>query len=266
MHCVITLPPGDDDFSNRIKAMKIRFVQALPPKEGRSSIRMAKGERGIWQRRFCEHAIRDEGDYARHMDYVHFNPVKHGYVSVVGQWPHSTFHRSVKAGAYPRDWGGEGPWMLLPASVDDNVVTCHSAEHPCGASALRGLDHFASGCPAGARPWPRASSCVRAAAVGGRRRICRPRSRCRGVSPRHPLRRWSRTSGVYSLPAVCGLCGTCCGLRVSCSTHHIHRRLLVRAGRYGIARYSRFLYQRRPRGGIFLAMVGREILCSDPSN
>ena len=82
IHCVITLPSGDDDFSNRIKAMKIRFVKALPPTEGRSSIRMAKGERGIWQRRFWEHAIRDEGDYARHMDYVHFSPLKHGYVSI----------------------------------------------------------------------------------------------------------------------------------------------------------------------------------------
>ena len=68
MHCVITLPLGDDDFANRIKVVKIRFVQALPPTEGRSSIRMAKGERVIWQRRFWEHAIRDEGDYARHMD------------------------------------------------------------------------------------------------------------------------------------------------------------------------------------------------------
>lgn len=104
----MTLPPGDDDFSNRIKAIKIRFVQALAPTEGRSSVRRAKGERGIWQRRFWEHAIRDEDDYARHMDYVHFNPVKHGYVSVVAQWPHSTFHRWVKVGTYPRDWGGEG--------------------------------------------------------------------------------------------------------------------------------------------------------------
>ena len=69
---------------------------------------MAKGERGIWQRRFWEHAIRDEGDYARHMDYVHFSPVKHGYVSLDAHWPHSTFHRWVKAGAYPRDWGCEG--------------------------------------------------------------------------------------------------------------------------------------------------------------
>ena len=108
MHCVMTLPPGDDDFSNRIKAIKIRFVQALAPTEGRSSVRRAKGERGIWQRRFWEHAIRDEDDYARYMDYVYFNSVKHGYVSVVAQWPHSTFHRWVKVGAYPRDWGGEG--------------------------------------------------------------------------------------------------------------------------------------------------------------
>ena len=65
-------------------------------------------QRGIWQRRFWEHAIRDEDDYARYMDYVYFNSVKHGYVSVVAQWPHSTFHRWVKVGAYPRDWGGEG--------------------------------------------------------------------------------------------------------------------------------------------------------------
>ena len=106
MYCVITLPPSDDGFANRIEAMKIRFVQALAPTEGRSSIRMAKVERGIGQRRFWEHAIRDDGDYARHMDYVHFNPVKHGYVSVVAHWPHSTFHRWVKADAYPRDWGG----------------------------------------------------------------------------------------------------------------------------------------------------------------
>ena len=64
---------------------------------------------------------------------MHFNPVKHGYVSVVARWPHSTFHRWVKAGAYPRDWGGEGPLeMLLPANVADNAVTCHSADTPAG--------------------------------------------------------------------------------------------------------------------------------------
>jgi putative transposase len=77
IHCVITLPLGDDDFSNRIKAIKIRFVQAVKPDEWRLPVRVAKGERGIWQRRFWEHVIRDDGDYARHMDYIHFNPVQH---------------------------------------------------------------------------------------------------------------------------------------------------------------------------------------------
>jgi putative transposase len=106
IHCVITLPPGDDDFSNRIKAIKIRFVRALEPDEWRSPVRVAKGERGIWQRRFWEHAIRDDDDYARHLDYVHFNPVKHGHATSVAQWPYSTFHHCVRTGIYPMDWGG----------------------------------------------------------------------------------------------------------------------------------------------------------------
>lgn len=69
LHCVWTLPAGDDDFPNRWKAIKIRFVQALPRSEWRSKVRAAKGERGIWQRRFWEHGIRNEIDYARHVDY-----------------------------------------------------------------------------------------------------------------------------------------------------------------------------------------------------
>jgi putative transposase len=105
-HCVTTLPQSDEDFPSRIKAIKIRFVRAVEPDEWRSSVRAAKGERGIWQRRFWEHVIRDDDDYARHMDYVHFNPVKHGHVTSVAQWQYSTFHQWVKAGVYPADWGG----------------------------------------------------------------------------------------------------------------------------------------------------------------
>jgi putative transposase len=105
MHCVITLPEGDDDFSNRIKAIKIRFVRAIPATERRSRTRVARGERGIWQRRFWEHAIRSDADYARHIDYVHFNPVKHGHVTFVRDWPYSTFHRHMRADLYPPDWG-----------------------------------------------------------------------------------------------------------------------------------------------------------------
>jgi putative transposase len=104
LHCVWTLPPGDNDFSNRWKGIKIRFVQSLPPTEQRSHIRIAKGERGIWQRRFWEHAIRDEEDYGRHVDYVHWNPVKHGLVNCVADWPYSTFHRYVRTGVLPVEW------------------------------------------------------------------------------------------------------------------------------------------------------------------
>jgi len=62
-------------------------------------------ERGIWQRRFWEHTISDQRDYAVHMDYLHYNPVKHGYVSAVVDWPHSTFSTLVQRGVYPKDWG-----------------------------------------------------------------------------------------------------------------------------------------------------------------
>ncbi|WP_337287740.1 transposase [Candidatus Methylomirabilis sp.] len=108
MHCVWTLPPGDSDFSNRWKAIKIRFVQALPRTERRSTVRVAKGERGIWQRRFWEHLIRNEADYARHVDYVHWNPMKHGLVQRLMDWPYSSFHRYVRLGVLPADWGGVG--------------------------------------------------------------------------------------------------------------------------------------------------------------
>lgn len=69
---------------------------------------MNQGERGIWQRRFWEHAIRDEEDYARHVDYIHYNPVKHGYVSRVTDWSYSSFHDYVARGVLPEDWGGGG--------------------------------------------------------------------------------------------------------------------------------------------------------------
>ena len=114
MHCVISLPQGDSDFSNRIKSIKIRFVHAIPALETRSHVRSKKGERGIWQRRFWEHTIRDETDFAAHVDYVHINPLKHGLVNRVVDWPYSTFHRMVEQGAYPADWAGSADAEKLP--------------------------------------------------------------------------------------------------------------------------------------------------------
>jgi len=69
-------------------------------------VRIARHERGIWQRRYWEHLIRDERDFRAHVDYVHINPVKHGLVNTVREWPYSTFHRDVKRGIYPVDWAG----------------------------------------------------------------------------------------------------------------------------------------------------------------
>jgi putative transposase len=107
LHCVWTLPQGDDDFTNRWRLIKQGFSKALPITERRSAVRMARGERGIWQRRFWEHAIRNETDYAAHIDYCHINPFKHGYVQRVADWPYSTFHRDVERGIYPLDWAGD---------------------------------------------------------------------------------------------------------------------------------------------------------------
>ncbi len=107
MHCVWTLPPGDVDYSGRWKAIKIAFAKSLPKTEGLSAVRARKGERGIWQRRFWEHTIRDDADYAAHVDYVHINPLKHGLVQQVVDWPYSSFHRFMSAGIYPLDWAGD---------------------------------------------------------------------------------------------------------------------------------------------------------------
>ena len=104
MHCVWTLPPGDADYSGRWRTVKKAFSKAIEPGERRSAARRARGERGIWQRRFWEHTIRDDKDYATHMDYVHFNPVRHGLVPAPAGWPYSSFHRAVAAGLYPADW------------------------------------------------------------------------------------------------------------------------------------------------------------------
>jgi len=86
--------------------IKMRFSANLPKVENRSVSRQKRGERGIWQRRFWEHLIRDDGDYRIHMDYIHINPVKHGLVKNVHDWPYSTFHKYVFLGVYPHDWAG----------------------------------------------------------------------------------------------------------------------------------------------------------------
>jgi putative transposase len=107
LHAIWTLPDGDADFAVRWGLIKAVFSRGLPRGERISPSRAAKNERGIWQRRYWEHTLRNECDFARHMDYIHFNPVKHGFVTRVRDWPYSSFHRMVKLGIYPMDWGGD---------------------------------------------------------------------------------------------------------------------------------------------------------------
>ncbi|GAB4263636.1 MAG: transposase [Methylomicrobium sp.] len=107
LHCIWTLPAGDDDFSMRWRQIKSAFSRRLPNGEWRSESRQSKGERGIWHRRFWEHVIRDDEDFARHVDYIHYNPVKHGWVSRVSDWPYSTFGRYVERGVYAASWGDD---------------------------------------------------------------------------------------------------------------------------------------------------------------
>jgi len=109
LHCLWKLPDGDRDFSlrwSRIKAgFTSRYLRAGGAEYGQSPSRNIKREHGIWQRRFWEHQVRDEEDLQRHVDYIHYNPVKHGLAERVEDWPWSTYHKYVKAGRYrPGHW------------------------------------------------------------------------------------------------------------------------------------------------------------------
>jgi len=105
LHAIWTLPSGDADYSARWRSIKGYFSHELA-KSLESHQRNAKGEYDFWQRRFWEHTIRDPNDFSRHVDYLHFNPVKHGLVKTVRDWPYSSFHRFVVKNVYPADWGG----------------------------------------------------------------------------------------------------------------------------------------------------------------
>ncbi|CUU21792.1 putative transposase [Bradyrhizobium sp. JR7.2] len=106
LHAIWSLPKNDSDFSSRWNLIKGGFSRGLEAQE-RSASKSLKREKGIWQRRYWEHAIRDDADLERHVDYIHFNPVKHGLVTRVRDWSLSSFHRYVDQGTLPVDWGGD---------------------------------------------------------------------------------------------------------------------------------------------------------------
>jgi putative transposase len=106
LHSLWRLPDGDADFSLRWRLIKHHVATGIPAPTN------PRGEKLVWQRRFWEHAIRDEDDWRRHVDYVHYNPVKHGYVSRPEDWPWSSFARAQRRGWYPSGWGHSAPTNL----------------------------------------------------------------------------------------------------------------------------------------------------------
>jgi len=107
LHAIWALPQDDANFPLRWNLIKGGFSRGLPTVVRPTASKLAKREKEIWQRRYWEHAIRDDADLERHVDYVHFNPVKHGYINRVCDWPYSSFSRYVERGVLPSDWGGE---------------------------------------------------------------------------------------------------------------------------------------------------------------
>jgi putative transposase len=107
IHALWQLPDGDVDYASRWSLFKSGFSRGFPANQARSLSKIAKREKGIWQRRYWEHAIRDEHDLERHVDYIHYNPVKHRLVTRVADWPFSSFHRYVAQGILAADWAGD---------------------------------------------------------------------------------------------------------------------------------------------------------------
>ncbi|MCF6210057.1 MAG: transposase [Gammaproteobacteria bacterium] len=105
LHMLWTLPDGDHDFATRLMLIKAGFSRSMDKGEPQGASRLSKGERGIWQRRYWEHLIRDERDFENHVNYIHYNPVKHGHVERAVDWKFSSIHCYIKTGILSEDWG-----------------------------------------------------------------------------------------------------------------------------------------------------------------
>jgi len=116
LHAIWALPAGDADYSGRWRAIKAGFTRDLVA-GGMPLVRKDKGEYDLWQRRFWEHTVRDEADLAAHVEYIHFNPVKHGLVERVKDWPWSSFHQYVRRGWLAEDWGGISIAPVTPSRL-----------------------------------------------------------------------------------------------------------------------------------------------------
>lgn len=123
LHCLWRLAEGDTDNAGRWSRVKAGFSRRLPPYEWRNRSRIAKRERGIWQRRFWARLILDEKDLHSHVDYIHFNPVKHGHSVRAVEWPHSSIHAYIARGWLPADWAGGAS---VESAVSGGLVCGHA--------------------------------------------------------------------------------------------------------------------------------------------
>jgi len=125
LHCIWTLPDGDADFPLRWNLIKRYVTRAcgsrLHRAEWMNASKQRHRESTLWQRRYWEHQIRDDEDYATHMDYVHYNPVKHALCRYPTEWPYTSFHRLIRAGVYPRQWGEDEP-IVFPSGLERGDV------------------------------------------------------------------------------------------------------------------------------------------------
>jgi putative transposase len=117
MHAVWSLPPGDTDFATRWGLIKADFSRGLPRQEPVVASRVARGERGVWQRRYWEHRIRDADDLRAHLDYLHFNPVKYGHAPRAADWPYSSIHGYIRRGELAADWAAAPALERLPGKA-----------------------------------------------------------------------------------------------------------------------------------------------------
>ena len=123
MHCILTLPPMDDDYSKRWGLIKSQVSESCPQftnQDHLTNSQKKRHESTLWQRRFWEHQIRDQTDFNHHMDYIHYNPVKHGLCQQPNQWMWSTLHRYIKNGVYPPNWC---PTDDLMTNVNENGLS-----------------------------------------------------------------------------------------------------------------------------------------------
>lgn len=118
VHIMITLPEDSDNYAIVVASLKSQFSKQINKSEIITLSRQNKRERGLWQRRFWEHRIRDDSDYRQHMDYIHYNPVKHGYVVNPQDWQYSTLNKWIEKGVYPADWAKGDKIKLLSISYD----------------------------------------------------------------------------------------------------------------------------------------------------